>query len=204
MFLVGLTGNFGMGKSTVLKMFQRLGAVTYDADEIVAALLMKETVRERIRDLLGNDVFLGDGSLDKNKVASIVFADGALRRALEDILHPLVFKKIQSFLDRAGKRSGIVIVEAPLLFERSYEDRFRRIITVQADQDKTLKRLEAKGISRPDALLRISAQLPVTEKIGKSDFIIQNDGTLEETEKQVREIYEKLLHEDDHGDRRRS
>jgi len=204
MFLVGLTGNFGMGKSTVLKMFQRLGAVTYDADEIVAALLMEETVRERIRDLLGNDVFLGDGSLDKNRVASIVFADGALRRALEDILHPLVFKKIQSFLDRAGKRSRLVIVEVPLLFERSYEDRFQRIITIQAEQDRTLERLEAKGISRADALLRISSQLPIIEKIGKSDFIIYNDGTLEETEQQVREIYEKLLHEDDDGDRRRS
>jgi dephospho-CoA kinase len=204
MLLVGLTGNYGMGKSTVLRMFQRLGAVTYDADEIVSSLLLEETVRRRIRDLLGNDIFLDDGSLDKKKVASLVFADDALRRALEDILHPLVFRRIKSYLEREGGRSGIVIIEAPLLFERGYEDRFRRIISIRTERDRTLKRLEAKGIPREDALPRISSQLPITEKIRKSDFIIHNDGTFEETEKQVREIYDKLLHEDNDGNCRRS
>lgn len=204
MFLVGLTGNYGMGKSTVLKIFRDLGAITFDADEIVSSLLLVESVRTKIGDLLGSDVFLADGRIDTKKVASIIFSHAALRRSLEDILHPLVFSKIEDFLEQADKKSGIVIIEVPLLFEREYANRFRKIITVRTEKQRTLERLAAKGVSREDALLRICSQLPVAEKIAKSDFVIHNDGPLEDTEKQVREIYAKLLNEGRRGDRCRS
>jgi dephospho-CoA kinase len=204
MFLVGLTGNYGMGKSTVLKMFQSLGAVTYDADQIVASLLREEAVIKKIRNLFGEGVLHSNGSLDKNKVAAIIFANDASRRALEDFLHPLVFEKINRLLRQTDSGSGIVVVETPLLFERQYEGEFQRIITVHTKQESALDRLQTKGVQRGDALQRIQSQLPIEDKISKSDFTINNEGTPEETELQVKNIYKKLLREGHHGDRHRS
>jgi dephospho-CoA kinase len=204
MLLVGLTGNYGMGKSTVLKMFQKLGATTYDADKIVASLFREEMVLKKIRRLLGDGVFRSNGSLNRKKVAAIIFADDNVRLSLEDILHPLVFRRINHLLKRKRSKGGIVIVEIPLLFERNFEATFQRIITVQAEQEKALNRLENKGIKREDALRRMRSQLPMEEKIRRSHFIINNDGTSEEMEQQVRHIYQQLLREDSYGDRGRA
>jgi len=135
MFLVGLTGNYGTGKSTVLKIFQKLGALTYDADKIVESLLQETEVLQQIRNLFGDRIFQANGRLDKQKVAAIIFSDNASRRSLEDILHPLVFKKINRFLEHPDRESRIVIVETPLLFERGYEGRFQQIITVQTEKE---------------------------------------------------------------------
>jgi dephospho-CoA kinase len=204
MLLVGLTGNYGMGKSAVLKMFQKLGAVTYDADEIVASLLRKETVLKKITDIFGDVIIRADGSLDKKKLADIIFVDATLRRSLEDILHPLIFKEIDRLLEREENKGSIAIVEAPLLFERHYEAKFQRLITVATGQEKALERLEKTGITREEALQRIHSQLPIEEKISRSDFTINNDGSPEETELQVKNIYNNLLREGHDGDRCRS
>lgn len=204
MLLVGLTGNYGMGKSTVLKMFQKLGAITYDADEIVASLLREATVLNKIRNLFGNRVFHADGTLNKKKVADIIFSDDTLRRSLEDILHPLTFEKIKHLLEQEGKKREIAVIETPLLFERNYEEKFHRIITVSVKRERALERLKKKGITQEAALQRIHLQLPMEEKTSRSDFIIHNDGTLEETELQVRNIYNTLLQEGHDGDHRRA
>lgn len=203
MLLVGLTGNYGMGKSTVLKMFQDLGAVIFDADAIVASLFREESVRRKIRNLLGNAIVRANGNPDKEKVAAIIFADETLRRSLEDILHPLVFNRLNELLKQTEK-SKIVIVETPLLFEREHEGKFHRIITVETEQEIALTRLEKKGIRREDALQRLNSQIAVHEKMRKSDFVVHNNGMPEETEKQVRAIYEKLLHEASDGNHLRS
>jgi dephospho-CoA kinase len=204
MFLVGLAGNYGMGKSTVLKIFQKLGALTYDADKIVASLLQEKDVLQKIRNLFGDEIFHANGGLDKQKIAAIIFSNNASRHALEDIIHPLVFRKINSLLEHSNRGNKIVVVETPLLFERGYEDRFQRIITVQTEQERALHRLEKKGVKREEALQRIRSQLPIEEKIRKSDFTVNNNGTPAETEQQVRTIYEKLLQEGHHGDRCRA
>jgi dephospho-CoA kinase len=204
MFLVGLTGNYGTGKSTVLKIFQKLGALTYDADKIVESLLQETEVLQQIRNLFGDGIFQANGGLDKQKVAAIIFSDNASRRSLEDILHPLVFKKINRLLEHPDRKSRIVVVETPLLFERGYEGRFQCIITVQTEQERALHRLEKKGLKQEEALQRIRSQLPIEEKIRKSDFIVNNNGSPAETEQQVINIYEKLLQEGHHGDRCRA
>jgi len=204
MFLVGLTGNYGMGKSTVLNIFQKLGALTYDADKIVEALLQETEVLQKIRNLFGDGIFQANGGLDKQKVASIIFSDNASRRSLEDILHPLVFEKIHRLLEHPDTAKKIVVVEIPLLFERGYEDRFQCIITVQTELERALHRLEEKGVKREEALRRIRLQVPIEEKIRKSDFTVNNNGTTSEAEQQVRNIFEKLLQEGHHGDRCRA
>jgi dephospho-CoA kinase len=196
--IVGLTGNYGMGKSTVLGMFGRLGAVTAGADRMVDALLGDPSVLDRMRNLLGEGVFSADGSLDRAKTAAIIFEDREKRNDVEDILHPLVFQKIDELLDQLQRDEAegkVVIIEIPLLFEKDYGRRFHRTITVYADQETALARLEKHGIDRDKALVRIAAQMPIHEKIRMADFTVNNSDTEEKTEIQVREIYKELLAE---------
>jgi dephospho-CoA kinase len=202
---VGLTGNYGMGKSTVLGMFRKLGAFTVGADELVDRLLGDAGVLERLRGVLGETVFSGDGSLDRARVASIIFRDKGKREAVEGILHPLVFERIDEVLVERGKNgNGVVIIEVPLLFETGSAGRFQRTVTVYADEETALRRLEKKGIGRADAQLRMNAQMAVTEKRERSDFSIDNSGTSEETEQQVSVVYRKLMEEAGNGDDKRA
>lgn len=193
MFLVALTGNYGMGKSTVLSMFRKLGAAAVDTDEIVKSLLTEKKVLVKIRKLMGDKVFYKNGKLNKKKLAEQIFKDASLRHSLEDILHPLVFKRIKTFTDKINKTEKILIIAAPLVYERGYEDRFDRTIVVYTGEEVALTRLKKNGITKKDALLRLKAQLPIEEKIMRADFLINNDGSLEETVTRVKKIYKKLL-----------
>ena len=106
MLVVGLTGNYGMGKSRILALFAKLGAYTFSSDAIVATLLTEKDVLEKIRRVIGHEVFYKNGSLNKKKVARLIFRDETLRRSLEDILHPLVFERIKDFLKAVDKSAA--------------------------------------------------------------------------------------------------
>lgn len=185
-----------MGKSTVLGMFRELGGVTLNADSIVDGLLHEERVILKLKALLGNDICLPDGALDRRMVASRLFSDRTLKDRVEEILHPLVFDEIDRFLNgvKQGEDDGkLVFIEIPLLFEKGYSGRFARTITVFTDEGVALERLERKGIGREDALMRLKAQMPIDEKIRKADFAIDNGGDTDATRRQVSQIYEKLM-----------
>jgi dephospho-CoA kinase len=192
MLLAGLTGNYGMGKSAVLHIFAKLGAVTQNSDEIVRTLLEDQDVLKRIRRLLGDGVFYRDGRLNKRKAARVVFGDDALKQSLENIIHPLVFEKVHALAKGLKGTEKVVVVEVPLLFERGYEDRFDRTITVYTEEEVALCRLEKEGIRRKEAMARLKSQLPIKEKMRRADFVIDNNGTFDETTKQIRRIYKEL------------
>jgi dephospho-CoA kinase len=185
-----------MGKTTVLEMFRDLGATTLKTDEIVRALLKDGAVLKAIRREFGDEVFSGDGELNREKLSSIVFRDNDKRDILEKILHPLVFEKIEEFLkdvvNKAGG-GGVVIIEIPLLFEKGYTERFSRNIVVYADEETALTRLQESGITRDNAMMRLNAQMPIKEKVKRADFVIDNSGSLEQTKAQVKETYRRLL-----------
>ncbi len=196
MLVVGLTGNYGMGKSTVLGMFRELGADTIDADEIVDGLLRDKSILEDIRRAFGDKVLLKDGQVDRAYLASLIFRDRRMRDTLEGLIHPLVFKKIEELLkDISDRDSGdkIVVIEIPLMFETGRAHRFDRTVTVYADEGTVLPRLREKGVSRGDAESRIRSQMTIDEKIRRSDFAIDNSGSPDETRLKVREIYDRLL-----------
>lgn len=193
MLIVGLTGNYGMGKSAVLSMFRELGAITIDSDWVVSLLLKEKNVLTKIKSLLGKGVFDKNGILDKKKVSEKIFKSKKLRLQLEDILHPLVFERIDNFVKRYKNNRKLCIVEASLIFERGYEGRFDRMITVFTDQSTAVKRLSMLGITAKQARERLKCQLPVKEKIKKSDFSIDNNKELEKTKSQVEAIYKRLL-----------
>lgn len=203
MLLVGLTGNYGMGKSTILKMFKKFGAITIDTDDIVRSLLVERPIIEKVREILGDEVFNQNGSLNKEKVANIIFKNIKIKNLLEDLLHPLVFEKIDSFLKQINNKDKIIIVEIPLLFEKGYEDLFDKKITVYTTEDIALGRLEAKGINRQEAKLRLKSQLPIQQKIENADFVIDNSGSISDTEAQVQKIFNELLRGAENGDNKR-
>ncbi len=195
MFIAGLTGNYGMGKSAVLSMFRELGAVTIDADWVVQQLLKENAILKKIKALFGAGVFDKKGNLDKCKIAQRIFRNKSLRLKLEDLLHPLVFERIDDFFRKTKDGSKVFIVEAPLIFERGYEVRFDRMITVFTKETTAINRLSMLGISPKEVVERLKCQLPIKEKIKKSDFVIDNSMNPENTKKQVRAVYKKLLKE---------
>jgi dephospho-CoA kinase len=199
MLLVALTGNYGMGKSTVLSLFRKFGVSTLDADKIVESLLRKKEILKKIRHLMGDAVFNENGSLNKKLVAEVIFKKAPLRRSLEDFLHPFVFEKIKDFVEKLNAYDKILIIAVPLVYEREYENRFDRTIVVHTTEENALTRLEMKGVPKKDALLRLKAQLPITEKMKRADFLIDNNGTLNETKILVQNLYEKLLKEAEDG-----
>jgi len=184
-----------MGKSTVLGMFRDLGALTLDADAIVDMLLSDAGALQKIREAFGDIVFLCE-SLDRSALASIIFRDIEKREILERILHPLVFKEIENFLEETERRkkgSEIVVIEIPLLFETGYMHKCDKKITVYTPEEVALSRLEHKGVAKEQALSRLRTQMPIEEKIKMADFCINNGGTIGETGDQVQKIYARLL-----------
>lgn len=192
MLKAGLTGNYGMGKSYVLSLFRRLGAVTLDSDRIVGALLTEKAVVEKVRVLLGSEVVLPDGGLDKKAVAERIFSDGSERKKVESLLHPLVFGKVEEFISGMKDKNRIVIVEVPLLFEGGYQGDFQKTITVHTTEETALERLLGSGVSREEALARLGAQLPIKVKIDRSDYVIDNNGTEGQTLRQVEAVFNAL------------
>jgi dephospho-CoA kinase len=187
--VVGLTGNYGTGKSSVLSIFGELGAFVVDADRIVDSLLEEGSIMGKIREMMGGQVFSEDGSLDRAKVAALIFERRELRDALEALLHPLVFQRMEDILGDAEDAWSIAVVEVPLLFERGYAARFDRTITVYAGEEVSLRRLEKSGVRREDALARMRAQMPILEKTERSDYVIDNSGSIDRTRDRVEEIY---------------
>ncbi|MBI5640296.1 MAG: dephospho-CoA kinase [Nitrospirae bacterium] len=195
MVISALTGNFGMGKSCVLSIFRELGAVTLDSDRIVSLLLKEENVIKKVKDLFGDEVVGPDNALDRKAIAARIFQDKGSREAMEALIHPLVFAKVNDFVNNMKDKEKVVIVEVPLLFEGEYQGRFQKTITVYTSEDTALKRLEDSGISREDARARLRTQLPIDIKKKRADYTIDNSATREETRRQVERIYNLLKEE---------
>ncbi len=175
----------------MLGLFARHGAFCLDADRIVAELLSERDVLERIKRVAGCEVFEGNGKLIKKRLADRIFSDSALRKCVEDIIHPLVTDRINKELSSAN--APVAIVEMPLLFEKGLEGMFQKTITVSTDEEVALERLEEAGFTREDALKRLGVQMPNTEKARRADYVIKNEGTKEETGRQAERVYQELL-----------
>ncbi len=188
---VGLTGNFGMGKSTVLEIFRELGAVTIDSDGIVDEILESKDVLEKIRNSFGEEYF-DAGRLNKKRLAECIFRDMERKTALEAIIHPIVFDRIEDIKRSVKDPEAIVICEVPLLFEKGYNQRVDMTIVVYADEERAIKRLEEKGYSREDVLLRIENQSSIKEKIDAADYVIENNSTIDVLREKVKEVFDRL------------
>lgn len=191
---IGLTGVFGSGKTAVASIFKKYGIDVISCDDLVAELLEKEEVKKELAGIFGNRV-MKNGKLDKKKIAEVIFTDREKKEKLENLIHPLVFKRIdeeiKKNIDRIKKR-GIIIVEIPLLFETKSEKKFDYIIVVSASVDIIKSRLRERFNDR-EIELRWENQLPLKFKEKNADYIINNSGPIHQTEKYVREIINEIL-----------
>lgn len=197
--VVGLTGGIVSGKSTVAGIFEKLGAKVIDADKIARSIVCPgETSWEKIVQFFGKEILQDNQEINRKKLAGIVFSDKNKLEQLNKITHPTIIaiikEKIAQFKDMPGDKTQICIVDVPLLFEAELEKMMDRIIVVYIEQDKQIDRLMTRNnLNREDALNRIKAQMPVKEKISRSDYVIDNNKDIAFTEEQVKQIWHELL-----------
>lgn len=182
---IAVTGALSAGKSTVCELLKAQGAYVLKADDIVHHLLSQnDAVIQKIRELFGNDVISQD-RVDRNKLAHQVFSNSNKLKSLEDLLHPIVVKTIQetyTFMKNSPQYKAFV-VEIPLLFEIHFESWFDKIVYVTADSKIRKNRFKGN-----DFELRSERFLKESEKLVKSDYIINNQGSLEELNHQIENI----------------
>jgi dephospho-CoA kinase len=196
MLKVALTGGIATGKSYVLDRFRHLGVPCLDADALAHGVMSQGTeATQAIATRFGADILDVNGAVNRKKLAAIVFADASTRRDLEAIVHPAVYRAIAAGL-RAFEIIGdspLAVVDVPLLHETGHADAFDRVVATVCPPATQLARLVARGLSEPEGLQRLAAQMPAEEKAARADFVIRTDGTREETDAQVERIWRKLL-----------
>jgi dephospho-CoA kinase len=191
MLKIGLTGGIATGKSYVLDQFRRRGVAVLDADQLAHGVMAAGTeATAAISARFGAAVLAGDGSVDRAKLGPIVFADATARRELEAIVHPAVHRAIAAGV-RAFELMGdaIAIVDVPLLYEVGSEKDFDRVIVTECSAEKQLARLRERGFSEEAARQRLAAQWPTEKKVARADYVVNTDGTFEDTSRQVDKIY---------------
>ncbi len=172
--LIGLTGTVGAGKSTALEVLAELGAATISSDAVVHELLDTDELRELLVARWGDRVAPA-GRLDRSLVAALVFEDADELSWLEAQLHPRVGERIATWLPSVSEDAPLAAVEVPLLFEAGMEEMFDAILCVTAPAKLRAERVAARGLD--DLAARDARQLPPEEKVARSDFVVENEGT---------------------------
>ena len=194
--IIGLTGGIGSGKSAAARRFAELGAAVYQADDISRqALKPSAHCYREVVETFGNDILASDGQIDRKKLASIVFSDEQKRAKLNGIVHPYVIDQLFSRAknDLGNQKHAIAIFEVPLLFESGLDENMDRNIVVSSEEDMRVRRVVARdGVSREQALARIRAQMPEEEKRKRADYILENNGSLDDLVRQVDALYRLL------------
>jgi dephospho-CoA kinase len=186
---IGLTGGIAAGKSEALAALERIGVPTVSSDALVHELLETEPLLPRLVERWGEDV-APEGRVDRDRVGSIVFADRDELSWLEAQIHPLVGERIGAWLGSLPEGTGIAVVEVPLLFESGMQDAFDTTVAVVASDAVRRDRAEARGDVLVDA--REARQLDQEEKAERAAHVVENDGGIEELERQLSALIEKL------------
>lgn len=192
--IIGLTGGIASGKSTVSNMLKKRGFTVVDADLAARKVVEPgESAYRQVVDQFGKDILLDDGTLNRIKLGAIVFNDTEKRQKLNAIVHPAVREKMKEWQEAAiqeGKKT--IILDIPLLFESNLLHMVEKTIVVYVDEETQLKRLmERNSFQKDEAQARIGSQLPLRKKKEMADAVIDNNGSLGATEKQVKKLIKK-------------
>jgi dephospho-CoA kinase len=196
MLKVALTGGIATGKSHVLGEFRQRGVPCLDADVLAHGVTAAGTeATAAIAARFGDGILAPDGSVDRAKLGPIVFGDPSARRELEAIVHPAVYRAVAAGV-RAFELIGndpFAIVDVPLLYETGADKDFDRVVVTACSMQTQLARLRERGMTEDAACQRLAAQWPTDEKAARADFVVNTDGTFEETNAQVEGIYKLLV-----------
>ncbi len=194
--LVGVTGGMGSGKSTVSGMMSELGGHIIDADQICRRLVEPgKPAWKEIVECLGSEIVLPDETLDRKKIAQIIFNDAEKKKSLEEILHPKVFEEEQVEFEAISFKnpSSIVVLDAALLIESGNYRKVDKVVVVACSEEQAIKRIVARGrFTEDDARQRIRTQMPLDAKKAVADYILENNSSLESLNRSVEELYENL------------
>jgi len=197
MLKVGLTGGIASGKSTVSKIFTSFGAKFLDADEVAREVLLPgQPAWTRLRQAFGQEFFRPDGTVKRKQLRKLVFADPEKRSQLNAIVHPEVMKEInrRSEILSSSVQNGVLLVDVPLLLEVGLANRFDKVVVVYVSESVQISRLQQRdGISEEEAKQALKAQMALSKKVEQADYLIDNSGTLEETQAQVQRVWQELL-----------
>ena len=202
---IGVTGGIGSGKSTVCSSFVHLGVPVLYADEIAKELSSTDsTIRKKLTALFGESAFQINGSLNRSFIASEIFSHALQRQQMESIIHPCVEREIERQIKELAHRGErIVIVEAALIYEAGWHKKLDAVIVVDAHESERINRVRKRDVVSEDGIRRrIAAQIGSKKKLVKADYIIYNNGTLEELESNVRFLYivfRQLINEGSRG-----
>ncbi|RXT04955.1 dephospho-CoA kinase [Ammoniphilus sp. CFH 90114] len=196
--IVGLTGGIACGKSTVARMFEQLGCVIIDADQVAREVVAPgEEGLEAVVRRFGPSVLNEDGTLDRKSLGDLVFKEEKARQDLNAILHPLIRKRMNQKKEKALKdHPPLIIMDIPLLYESKQEQTVEAVIVVYVSPDEQLRRLmERDHLTYDDAKRRINSQWSIEEKKQRADYLVDNSGSLFETREQVESLFFKLVKE---------
>ncbi len=198
MQVLGITGGIASGKSLVLNTFMNLGAYGIDCD-----VLSREVVRPcskawwEIVNFFGKDILRKDLEIDRKKLRGMVFSDSEKLDILERIIHPKVRGMCMERVE-AIKRiepNTLVVIDVPLLIENRLQKEFDKVIVIYVGEETQVRRvMEREGVTKEEAKKMIGLQMPLKEKLKFADAVINNEGTLEETEEQVRKVFYSISH----------
>lgn len=191
---IALTGGIATGKSYVANKIREAGVPIVDADVLSRDVVAPGTPGlAAVRKRFGPDAVRRDGTMDRVRIAQIIFKDKRARLDLEAIIHPAVQKAIDDFFAQLPKRTPFAVADIPLLYETGREGQFQSVVVVACPRDLQLQRLmERNKLSKEDAERRLNAQLPIDQKVKKANHVIRTEGSFDETDQQVAELIKKL------------
>lgn len=194
---VAVTGGLACGKSSVCNFFKKFGAFVVNADDIVHRLLSPKTsLGQKVIQLIGNDIII-DHQIDRSKIAQKVFNQASLLRSLEQLIHPAVREELEKQYEQANQQNmkKLFVAEIPLLFEAGMEDFFDTVITVVADPTISQERFQkATGYQAEEFEKRSKRQMQLDEKVRRADYVLVNNGSLQELEDKTRSLIDLLRH----------
>jgi dephospho-CoA kinase len=197
--LVAVTGGIASGKSAVSKMLEKLGAPVIDYDVIAREIV--EPGKPAWKDIVacfGEDVLKEDRRIDRKKLSDIVFLDTEKRKKLEGFTHPRIIEEAERQADEIARKNpkAIIQVAVPLLIEINIQHKFHKVLLVYVPRETQIERLlKRDAITREAAESILRAQMSIDEKLRYADFVIHNEGTLDETARQVEQVWEELKKE---------
>ena len=191
-YLIGLTGNIGSGKSTVLRMLEQLGAKAVNADVLVHEVMSKgTTVWQAIVDTFGEEVLADEGEIDRKKLGSLVFKDHEALERLENIVHPAVDELFREIVQRSEE--AVIAVEAIKITESGAYGELDALWLVTCPAEERLRRLlETRDVNEEDIERRLRSQMSPEKQAELADVVIDNGGTLQQTWEQVEREWDKI------------
>lgn len=190
--VVGLTGGIASGKSTVADMIKQMGIEIIDADiEARRAVEIGEVAYEQIVTYFGEEILNGNQTINRAKLGEIIFNDSHKRQKLNEIVHPEVRRRMNEKKEAAILRGDkVVVLDIPLLFESELTHMVELVLLVYVEEEVQLHRLMSRNqLTKEEALARIRSQMPITDKLKLADKVINNNGTIEQTKKQLKDLF---------------